>query len=288
MSHFVVAGLQLDASYQNNLRMLQGEIEAMLHRSTKLDMVVLGELATYGSKPATAQPAGGEAEQAYQALAARLGIWLIPGSLFEKEGDATYNTALVINPDGEIVARYRKIFPFTPYEASTTPGDDFVVFDVPDVGRIGLCICYDIWFPEVARTLAWMGAEFIVCPTMTNTIDREMELCLARSTAAVNQCYIMSLNVTGPLGVGQSIAVDPHGSVIHQAGSGREVIEMNIDFDEVRRSRESGVLGLCQTLKSFRDNTVPFPPYQENAESPYLKALGPISGPDREEKRDAS
>jgi len=288
MSHFAVAGLQLEASNQNNLYMLQSEIEATLRRSPELDMVVLGELATYGSKPSTAQPAGGEAEQAYQDMAARLGIWLIPGSLFEKDGDANYNTAPVINPNGEVIARYRKVFPFTPYEAATTPGDGFVVFDVPDVGRVGLCICYDIWYPEVARTLAWMGAEFIVCPTMTNTIDREVELCLARSTAAVNQCYVMSLNVTGPLGNGQSITVDPHGTVMHQAGAGQELIEINVDFDEVRRSRESGVLGLCQTLKSFRDNTVPFPPYQENAESPYLDALGPVCVPNKEEKKNRS
>ena len=168
----------------------------------------------------------------------------------------------MINPDGDIVARYRKIFPFVPYESQTTPGDGFVVFDVPGAGRIGLCICYDIWFPEVARTLAWMGAELIVCPTMTNTIDREVELCLAQATAATNQAYVMSLNVAGRLGLGQSITVDPNGTVLHRAGGNQETLTLEVDFDQVRRSRERGVLGLCQTLKSFRDADVVFPPYQ--------------------------
>jgi deaminated glutathione amidase len=281
MSQFSIAGLQLEASNQNNLYAIQNEIEAALRRFPWLDMVVVGELATYGSNPQTAQPAGGEAEQAYCELAAKHGIWLQPGSLFEQCDGKIYNTAPVINPQGEIVASYRKMFPFVPYEASTTSGDGFVVFDVPDKGRIGLCICYDIWFPEVARTLAWMGAELILCPTMTNTIDRDVELCLARSTAAVNQCYVMSLNVAGRLGVGQSITVDPNGTVMHQAGGNQELISFDVDFEQVRRSRDRGVLGLGQTLKSFRDCGVEFPPYLPAARSESLDALGPIKMPDK-------
>jgi predicted amidohydrolase len=284
MSQFAVAGLQLEVSHQNNLYRIENEIENALREFPWLNMVVVGELATYGSKPATAQASGGEAEQAYCELAARHSIWLQPGSMFERSGDDIYNTALVINPAGEVVARYRKMFPFAPYESATRPGDDFVVFDVPGVGRVGLCICYDIWFPEVTRTLAWMGAELILCPTMTNTIDREVELCLARSTAAVNQCYVMSLNVAGELGVGQSVTVDPHGTVLHQAGASRELISLEVDFDQVRRSRERGVLGLCQSLKSFRDTEVSFPPYQPGAKSEYLDSLGEVTMPEKAEK----
>ncbi len=282
MSQLRIGGLQLEASHQNNLYAVQSEIEAALRSFPWLDMVVVGELATYGSRPATAQPAGGEAESAYCELAAKLGIWLQPGTLFEADGDTIYNTAVMINPAGEVVARYRKIYPFAPYEAATEPGDSFAVFDIPGIGRVGLCICYDIWFPEVARSLVWQGAELILCPTMTNTIDREVELCLARSTAASNQCYVMSLNVAGSLGVGQSITVDPHGTVMHQAGGNREVISMEVDFENVRRSRERGVLGLCQVLKSFRDTAIIYPPYEQGARSEYLDALGPLTMPERE------
>jgi predicted amidohydrolase len=283
MSQFAVAGLQLEVSHQNNLYAVQNEVEGALRQFPWLNMVVVGELATYGSKPATAQAAGGEAEQAYRELAKKHGIWLIPGSFFEKKDDLVYNMAPVIDPQGEIVARYRKIFPFVPYEASTTSGDKFVVFEVPGYGRVGLCICYDIWFPEVARTLAWMGAELIICPTMTNTIDREIELCLARATAATNQCYVMSLNVAGRLGVGQSITVDPHGTVLHQAGGNEELINLEVDFDQVRRSRDRGVLGLGQTLKSFRDGSLSYPPYEPGARSSYLDSLGPIRMPEKGE-----
>ena len=90
-------------------------------------------------------------------LARKTKQWLIPGSMWETEGDKMYNTALVISPDGDIVAKYRKMFPWMPYEMGATPGNEFCVFDIPNVGRFGLCICYDMWFPETARTLAWMG-----------------------------------------------------------------------------------------------------------------------------------
>ncbi len=282
MSKLAVAGLQLELSSQNNLHQVAGHIESTIGRFPWLNMIVVGELATYGPSALTAQPRGGEAESLYCELALKHGIWLIPGSLFEQDGDQVFNTSPVINPAGEVVARYRKIFPFSPYENDTTPGEEFVVFDVPGVGRLGLCICYDAWFPEVSRTLAWMGAEAIICPTMTNTIDRDIELCLARTNAASNQCYFFNLNVAGKMGMGQSISVGPEGNVLYQAGSGHEIITVEMDFDLVRHTRERGVLGLCQTLKSFRDCQVSFAPYDAGRPpSETLANLGPLTMPER-------
>ena len=116
-------------------------------------------------------------------VARKANSWLIPGSMWEIEGDKMYNTSVVISPDGDIVAKYRKMFPWLPYEAGTAAGDQFCVFDIPGVGCFGLCICYDMWFPEVARTLAWMGAEVIIQPTLTPTSDRPLELIMARANA---------------------------------------------------------------------------------------------------------
>ena len=72
-----------------------------------------------------------------------------------------------------------------------------MVFDVPSVGRFGVSNCYDMWFPETTRTLAAMGAEVILHPSMTNTIDRDVELAIARTNAAINQCYFFDINVAG-------------------------------------------------------------------------------------------
>ena len=61
------------------------------------------------------------------------------------------------------------------------------------------------------------------------------------------------------------------------------MISLDVDFDQVRRSRDRGVLGLCQTLKSFRDSGVEYPPYEPGASSSYLGALGPIKMPEKGE-----
>ena len=288
MSHFSVAGLQLELTNQDNLYLIQSEIEKTALRFPWVDMVVLGELATFGVNPATAQAHGGDADQVYCELARKHNIWLLPGSYFELENGHTYNTAPVINPDGEIVTRYRKMFLFEPYETACSAGSEFAVFDVPGVGRMGLCICYDQWFPEVSRTLAWMGAEVIICPTLTNTVDRDIELAISRAAAAINQCYYVNINSGGKLGMGKSTVIGPDGAIMHESGTGHEIIPLELDMEYVRRTRERGVLGLGQPLKSFRDSNVTFPPYAPgSAASPSLQRLGPLQMPAREHRAPA-
>jgi deaminated glutathione amidase len=282
MSHFGIAALQLDLSDQDNLYLIQSEIEGVVARFPWIDMLVVGELATFGPSTSRAQQRGGEAQQSYCALAQKLGIWLIPGTILERSGEDIHNTALVINPEGEVVRRAHKMFPFMPYEKGITPGREFPVFDVPGVGRFGVAICYDQWFPEFIRSLACEGAEVILCPTLTNTIDRDVELSIARANAAINQCYFFSVNVAGKQGLGQSVVIGPDGNVIHQAGNGREIITVEVDLEKVRRTRDRGLLGLCQTLKSFRDAPVPFSAYAENArDNGVLADLGELKLPGR-------
>lgn len=213
------------------------------------------------------------------ALAAHHRKWLIPGSMSESDGSAIYNTAVVISPSGQLVARYRKMFPWHPLEACT-PGDTFCVFDVPEVGRFGLCICYDMWFPEVARTLAWMGAEVILHPSLTVTSDRGAELIISQANAIFNQCYFVDVNGTGPYGGGRSLIVDPDGRVLQQADQHESILTEILDLDRVSRARELGTLGLSQTWKALRDNPVYFPPYAEGfASSAMVQALGPMRYP---------
>ena len=88
-------------------------------------------------------------------LARKTHQWLIPGSMWERDGDKIYNTAIVISPQGEIISKYRKMFPWLPYEAGTSAGNEFCVFDIPDVGRFGLCICYDM----VSGSIAHAGVD---------------------------------------------------------------------------------------------------------------------------------
>jgi len=194
-------------------------------------------------------------------LARKTRQWLIPGSMWEIEGERRYNTSVVISPDGEIVAKYRKMFPWLPYEVGTAAGNEFCVFDIPDVGRFGLCICYDMWFPEVARQLAWMGAEVIIQPTLTPTSDRQLELVMARANALFNQCYFFSINGVGEWGGGRSTIIDPDGRVLQEVGTSQTFMTELIDLDHTTRTREYGTLGLAQTLKQLRDAEHTFPIY---------------------------
>ena len=196
--------------------------------------------------------------------------------MYEKKDDHIYNTSIIINPEGEVVTRYRKMFPFLPYEAGVTPGDEFCVFDVPEVGRFGVSICYDMWIPETMRTLVVNGAQVILHPTFTASIDREIELAIARASSAQHQCYIFDINGLGAGGTGHSIICGPDGYVIYQAGSGEEMMPLEINVDRVRRSRERGVRGLGQPLKSFRDSNVKFDVYSEDYDYSYLHSLGPL------------
>ncbi|MYW69771.1 carbon-nitrogen hydrolase family protein [Streptomyces sp. SID8379] len=178
------------------------------------------------------------------ALAVETGLWLIPGSVYERTEDGRlYNTALAISPQGEIAARYRKVFPWQPYE-KTTPGHEFTVFDFPGAGRVGLAVCYDGSFPETVRQLAWLGAEIVIQPTLTPTRDREMELVCARANAWTNQVYVVNVNAADPAGVGQSAVVDPEGIVRQQAGPGEETLVDVLDLDTVTRVRRYGSAGI--------------------------------------------
>lgn len=253
MSHFSIAGMQLSLPCGDNLATIGQEIKKTKNRFPWIDMIVLSELCTYGPEKKYASKFPSKAEDFYCELAKELKIWLIPGSDYEKAGDEIFNTTSVINNEGIVIERYRKMFPFYPYESGVSCGQEFVVFDVPQ-GRIGVAICYDLWFPEVARSLTCMGAEVLIYPTLTGTIDRKVELSMAQSTAAMNQCYVLAVNGLGEYGNGKSIIVSPDGSVIHQAGINKEIFPIEIDFSLVRRNRERGLHGLGQPLKSFRDN----------------------------------
>lgn len=289
MIPFSIAGIQMNISMEHeNITAMGHKLDVVMARFPWVQMVVFSELAPYGPAPYHAQPTGGPAEQAFCQMAAKHGLWLLPGSMFERVGDNIFNTTPVIDPNGMVVTRYRKMFPFLPYEMGIKPGTEFCVFDVPNVGRFGVSICYDMWFPETTRTLVAMGAECILHPTMTDTIDRDVELPIARANATINQCYFFDVNGVGDCGTGRSILVGPSGYVIHEAGGGEEIMPVEIDLSRVRREREVGIRGLGQTLKSFRDRPIEFPVYQKHLahEGDYLNSLGPLIKPTRGSRSD--
>jgi formamidase len=241
-----------------------------------VDIVIFSELCVCGIDINLAQPIPNKTLEKLAGWAQKEKKWLIPGSFYEKARDKVYNTAVVISPDGEIIAKYRKIFPWRPIEPGDA-GDEFCIFDIPDKGRLGLCICYDAWFPEVARNLAWMGAEAIICPTATYTSDRSQELILAQANAISNQLYFFNVNGLGIGGVGRSIFVDPQGRVLQTSGATQIIMTEVVDLDVVARVREYGTLGTSQVWKDLAGFRGKFPMYASDdiGQGEIFKNLGP-------------
>ncbi|TGB35922.1 carbon-nitrogen hydrolase family protein [Mycolicibacterium peregrinum] len=233
-------------------------------------LIVYPEIHLFGTEDtdmlaAAAEPLDGPLIAALGEVARAADAWLVPGSVCELgENGELFNTAPVFAPDGRLVASYRKIFPWRPFE-KYTPGDEFVTVDIPDVGRLGLSICYDAWFPEVSRHLAWMGADVIVNVVKTTTEDRSQELVLARANSIVNQVFTVSVNCAGPVGNGRSLIVDPEGTVLQETpGAAPDVLCQHIDFGAVAAVRERGTAGTNRMWDQFRpsDRPIGLPLYQ--------------------------
>ncbi|ART69693.1 carbon-nitrogen hydrolase family protein [Mycobacterium dioxanotrophicus] len=232
-------------------------------------LIVYPEIHLFGTDDAetlakAAEPLDGPLIAALGEVARTADAWLVPGSVLELgDNGELFNTAPVFAPDGSLAASYRKIFPWRPYE-KFTPGDTFVTVDIPDVGRLGLSICYDAWFPELSRHLAWMGADVIINVVKTTTPDRFQELVLARANSIVNQVFTVSVNCAGPVGMGRSIIVDPEGAVLQESPDETpEVFYQHIDFGAVAAVRERGTAGTNRMWDQFgpSDRSIPLPLY---------------------------
>jgi formamidase len=184
-------------------------------------------------------------------IAARAKRWIIAGSICERRGKKLHNTAIAFSPDGEIAAMYRKLFPWRPYEGVDPGADPAPVFEITGKGRIGLMICYDGWFPEVARGLALQGAELIAQPTATTTPDREEEVVLARANAIANQVYLFNPNMVSTFGQGRSVGIDPEGRLLFEAGASEELLIEIVDLDRVTQVRRQGTRGITRPWQHF-------------------------------------
>ncbi|MBD1543905.1 carbon-nitrogen hydrolase family protein [Arthrobacter sp. IA7] len=251
------------------------EVAAALRTKPDSTVVVFPELHLFGdgtpdrqrteALQESAEPLDGPRIKELKELAADLGIWLVPGSVCERgpEGQL-FNTQLVLSPQGELAGYYRKIFPWRPFEPYD-PGDRFTTVDLAGIGRVGLNICYDAWYPEVSRQLAWMGAEVILNVVKTTTPDRRQELVLAKANAIVNQVFVVSVNCAGPTGQGKSIIVDPEGNTITEAGDEAPVLlAADLDLAAVGHVRTHGTENLNRPWSQFRDGeaAVELPVYQ--------------------------
>jgi predicted amidohydrolase len=196
---------------------------------------------------------GGESVEAMSSWASRHGITLVGGSITEsREGhEKLSNTSLVFEPDGSLVAVYRKIHLFDvdvgghSYRESDAeePGDEPVVADAGG-WRLGLSVCYDVRFPELYRILALEGAELVTVPAnFTLYTGKDHWHVLLRTRAIENQCYVAAAAQfgepwPGKPSYGRSLIADPWGIVLAEAPDEETVIVADIDRARLRSVRE--------------------------------------------------
>lgn len=229
---------------------------ALLEQAGPADMAVLPEMfccpydnrcfRAYGEAP------GGEAYQFLSALAREKRLWLVGGSVPELTDGKVYNTSYVFAPSGRCAARHRKLHLFDidvpggqsfRESATLSPGSEVTVFDTP-WGRMGLCICFDFRFPELAHLMALSGAKVLLVPAAFNmtTGPAHWEL-LFRQRAVDTQCFTVGTSpardeTASYVAWGHSIVCDPWGTVLHTCGHGEEVAVTDLDLPRVDAVRQ--------------------------------------------------
>ncbi|HET9660807.1 MAG TPA: carbon-nitrogen hydrolase family protein [Thermomicrobiales bacterium] len=225
--------------------------------STGAHLVVLPEIWTYLGRDAgnreNAELVPGPVTDALAAKAKQHGIYVHGGSILEKrDGEPKlFNTTVVFDPNGELVAQYSKIHMFdvvldgvASYQESNTVqrGEEIVTFDL-DGTTVGLAICYDLRFPELFRILALRGADVIVLPAaFTMTTGKDHWEVLIRARAIENQIYMVSCGQYGPDSsgkwcYGRSLIADPWGTVLATAPDRECVLRATVDLDYLQKVR---------------------------------------------------
>ncbi len=252
-----VAAVQMNAGAEKTEN-LETAI-SLIHRASGLGatIVSLPETWTYMGDSDGTRDAGesipGPTTDRHAEVARQHRIWLHGGSVFETApGEPrVFNSTVVFDPDGSLIAKYRKIHLFdvsiggdvlSQESATVAPGDELVVVDAGGV-RLGLTICYDLRFPETYRLLALQGAEVIAVPAAfhSHTGKDHWEV-LLRARAIENQIFMLAANACGshPNGWkshGRSMIVDPWGVVLSTAGDGPGVSIAECDLETLSRIR---------------------------------------------------
>ena len=258
MTQLRTAVIQLNS--RDQLAANMAAVEQALDRAAALgaQFVSLPEfwsyLGPYTGFEEAAQTLDGSAIALLQEKARKHKMIVHGGSIVEKHPMETgrfYNTSVLVNRDGELVAQYRKIHLFDVdlangekhYESQRiTPGDKVVTAEVDGI-TFGLAICYDLRFPELFRSLALQNAQILLVPAgFTLHTGRDHWEVLLRARAIENMCYVVASAQIGSYGedrycYGRSMVVDPWGLVLSQAQDHPTVIVTDVDLAEIKRAR---------------------------------------------------
>lgn len=254
-SHIGIIQMNSSANFEQNLHYAERQLVEAAGRG--IDLIAFPETFLYvgdehAEKHRIAEFIEGPLVNRFRQHAVDLGISILLGSIYEKIADdeRLYNTSVLIDRQGEVIARYRKIHmcdaPNLGYmeSAGIKPGDETVVVE-HEIGRIGLTICYDLRFPELYRSLSSQGAEIVFVPAaffLYTGKHHWLPLLIAR--AIENQIYIVAPNQWGEhhgnrTSYGSSVVIDPWGSVLCCAPERTGLVSASLDLDYLRQVRNN-------------------------------------------------
>ena len=249
MNKFTVAVLQLDSQddVQKNLDTVVSFIEEAAARGAKL--ITMPESMNYvglDNAGHAEEIPGGPTFQLMSEQAKKYGI-------YEKNlnDPRPFNSTMVIDPRGNLAAKYHKIHPFDvvipngPVNRESEricPGDEIVTVDTGEVGHVGLSICYDMRFAEMYRIMALEGAQILLMPAdFTMPTGKDHWETILRTRAIENGCYVVAPAQYGVKpkfqAYANSLVVDPWGNVIARASNHPQVITAEIDLDYLQQVR---------------------------------------------------
>jgi predicted amidohydrolase len=252
------AAVQLNSTADRPRNLAAAERLVRAAAADGAELVALPEkwshLASGEEMAAGAEPLDGPSLAAARSWARELGVHLLAGSIAERgeDGGKPFNTSVLIGPDGEDLAAYRKIHMFdvdaggVAYRESDheRAGEEIVDAEVSGVG-VGLSVCYDLRFPELYRILAVRGARLIAVPSaFTLATGRDHWETLLRARAIENQAFVLAPNQVGEApphysSCGRSAIVDPWGVVLATAADGERFVAADLDLAAQERIRET-------------------------------------------------
>ena len=259
MRKYMVAVVQMDTQNYKDAYWAQiaDYIDEAAEKGAKL--VAFPEVVNILSEePEFAEMIPGPTTELFMQKAKEHGIWVHGGSISEvnPEGERTYNTTVLINPQGEIAARNSKLHNFdmtlpdgccVRESDKKEPGKEITTVQT-ELGHLGFAICYDMRFPELFRLMTLQGAEVIFLPAnFTMPTGKDHWEPILRARAIENGCYIIAPNQTGVkekfTAYGNSMVVDPWGAVIARASDKPGVIlaEIDLDYLDAVRKRNPSV-----------------------------------------------
>ncbi len=244
---FRVACAQTDIALGNkekNLEMAVQMVNAAAQRD--VDVLVFPELFTTGycldQAGILAEESKNHTINLLRDLAGRFRIFIVAGSILERQGDKIYNTTFLIGKDGRILGSYSKTHLFPPFEEDRflAPGSELSIFKT-ELGLFGVMICFDIRYPEIARSLALLGGQVIFCPAEFPAERSGVWATLLRARAIENQVFVIGCNRVGSDGKhqygGRSAIIDPTGKTLAQAEDTAQLIDSELDLAQIKKAR---------------------------------------------------